>query len=171
MLRRANSPTEERHPDKGQRRALSDTSVLQIRGTARDSARIDLELKADARKMSKELKILAVGDKHGRSTIVKQMRLRYGKPFSDSEVEEYRQSITSLVVKGLVAILDYVHETGIGLVSRLSREHAQAIREFEESGGPDWKVTGPIAASVKHIWKNWHVQQAFSNMRKHGQTA
>ncbi|OAP60077.1 hypothetical protein AYL99_05079 [Fonsecaea erecta] len=171
MLRRANSPTEERTGEKGQRRALSDTPLLQLKSTARDSAMIDLKLKQDARKLSKEVKILAVGDKHGRSAIVKHMRQRYGRPYSDSEVEQYRQSITSLAIKALVAILDYVKDTGNGLVSQVSRDHADIIRDFADSGAPDWKVPVGFTPSVKHIWNNWHVQQAFSVMRQHGQTA
>ncbi|KIW91707.1 uncharacterized protein Z519_07675 [Cladophialophora bantiana CBS 173.52] len=171
MLRRATSPTEERTGEKGQRRALSDTPIIQLKSTARDSAKIDLKLKQDARKLSKEVKILAVGDKHGKSAIVKQMRQRYGRPYSDSEVEQYRQSITSLAVKALVAVLDYVKDIGTGLVSQVSRDHAAIIRDFAESGGPDWRVPVALAGSVKHIWNNWHVRQAFSVMQQHGQTA
>ncbi|KIW32736.1 uncharacterized protein PV07_04263 [Cladophialophora immunda] len=171
MLRRATSPTEERTAEKGQRRALSDTPLLQLKSTARDSAKIDVKLKQDARKLSKEVKILAVGDKHGRSAIVKHMRQRYGRPYSDSEVEQYRQSITSLAIKALVAVLDYVKDIGNGLVSQVSRDHADIIRGFAESGGSDWKVPVGLAGSVKHIWNNWHVQQAFSGMQQHGQTA
>ncbi|KAH0837036.1 hypothetical protein AYO21_08839 [Fonsecaea monophora] len=171
MLRRANSPTEDRTGEKGQRRALSDTPLFQLKSTARDSAKIDLRLKQDARKLSREVKILAVGDKHGRSAIVKQMRQRYGQPFSESEVEQYRQSITCLSLKALVAILDYVKDIGNGLVSQASRDHADIIRDFAESGGPDWQVPVQLAGSVKHIWNNWHVRQAFSVMQQHGQTA
>ncbi|KAJ9609456.1 hypothetical protein H2200_005783 [Cladophialophora chaetospira] len=171
FLRRANSPTEERGTERVQRRALSDTPIFQLRSTARDSARIDLALKTDARKKSKEVKILAVGDKHGRSTIVKQMRLRYGKPFTDTEVEEYRQAITSLVVKALVAVLDYVDDLGNGFVSQASRDHAAVVRAFAESGPPEWQVPVEVAISVKRIWNNWHVQQGFAVMRQHGQTA
>ncbi|EXJ58444.1 hypothetical protein A1O7_05869 [Cladophialophora yegresii CBS 114405] len=171
MLRRANSPTEERAVKRGQRRALSDTPVLQLKTTARDSAKIDLVLKADARKLSKEVKILAVGDKHGRSSIVKQMRQRYGQPFSDAEIEDYRRSITSLAIKALVAVLDYVTDLGRGFVRQASRDHADIILAFSKSGAPEWSVSTEIAASVKHIWNNWHVQQAFSAMRKDGQTA
>ena len=171
MLRRAVSPTESRTDEKVQRRALSDTPVLQLKSTARDSARIDSKLKEDARKLSKQIKILALGDKHGRSAIVKQMRHRYGQPFSDGEVEHYRQSITSLVVKALVAILDYVKDLGTGLVSQASKDHAIQIREFAESGGPEWVIPTGIALSIKHIWQNWHVRQAFAVMQQHGQTA
>ncbi|OCT51425.1 hypothetical protein CLCR_08257 [Cladophialophora carrionii] len=171
MLRRANSPTEERIVERGQRRALSDTPVLQLRSTARDSAKIDLALKADARKLSKEVKILAVGDKHGRSSIVKQMRQRYGQPFSDAEIEDYRKAITSLAIKALVAVLDYVTDLGNGFVRQASRDHADIILAFAKSGAPDWRVSPEVAASVKHIWNNWHVQQAFSAMRQDGQTA
>ncbi|KIX02267.1 uncharacterized protein Z518_08206 [Rhinocladiella mackenziei CBS 650.93] len=171
MLRRAVSPTESRTEAKGGRRALSDTPVFQLKSNSRDSAKIDSKLKKDARRLSKEIKILAVGDKHGRSAIVKQLRHRYGHPFSDTEVEYYRQTITSLVVKALVAVLDYEKETGAGLVSQGSRDHAQLIREFAESGGPAWRVPVEITLAVKHIWHNWHVIQAFSVMQQHGQTA
>jgi hypothetical protein len=171
MLRRANSPMEERTVERGQRRALSDTPVFQLKSTARDSARIDMALKADARKLSKEVKILAVGDKHGRSIIVKQMRQRYGQPFSDAEIEDYRKSITSLAIKALVAVLDYVADLGTGFVRQASRDHADIILQFARSGAPEWRVPARVAASVKHIWSNWHVQQAFSVMRQDGQTA
>jgi hypothetical protein len=171
MLRRANSPMEERTVERGQRRALSDTPVFQLKSTARDSARIDMALKADARKLSKEIKILAVGDKHGRSSIVKQMRQRYGQPFSDAEIEDYRKSITSLAIKALVAVLDYVADLGTGFVRQASRDHADIILQFAKSGAPEWRVPARVAASVKHIWSNWHVQQAFSAMRQDGQTA
>jgi hypothetical protein len=171
MLRRATSPTEERYPDTSKRRTLSDTPVFQLRSTPRDSARIDLALKADGRKLSREVKILAIGDSHGRSTIVKQMRQRYGEPWTDAEVEGYRQSITSLTVAALVAVLDYVEDLGTGLVSQTSRDHADIVREFAASGGPDWWVPVAVAASFKYMWNNWHVQQAYSVMRQHGQTA
>lgn len=171
MLRRAVSPTEDRTGEKGQRRALSDTPTFQLKGSARDSAKIDSKLKEDGRKLSKQVKILALGDKHGRSAIVKQMRQRYGHPFSDAEVEYYRQTITDLVVKALVAILDYVQDLGVGLVTQASRDHGKLIRDFAESGGPAWRVSAEVALSVKHIWHNWHVRQAFAAMRQHGQTA
>lgn len=171
MLRRAASPTEERTAEQLQRRARSESPTLQLKSTARDSAKIDLALKADARKLSKEIKILAVGDQHGRSTIVKQMRQRYGVPLTDVEVEDYRRSITSLAIKALVAMLDYVQELGTGLVSQASRDHAAIVQDFAKTGGPDWEVTVEVAASVKQIWNNWHVQQAFSVMRQNGTTA
>lgn len=170
-MRRANSPTEERGTERLQRRALSDTPIFQLKSTARDSARIDLALKTDARKKSKELKILAVGDKHGRSIIVKQMRLRYGQPFSENEIEDYRRSITSLVVKALVVVLDYVDDLGNGLVRQASQNYATIVREFAQSGPPEWKVPCEVAASVQRIWNNWHVRQAFAIMQQHGQTA
>lgn len=171
MLKRTSSPTETLTGAKAQRRALSDTPNFQLKASARDSAKIDSKLKADGRKLSKQVKVLAVGDKHGRSAIIKQLRHHYGHPFSDTEVEHYRQSITCLVVKALVAILDYVKDLGTPLVSQVSRDHASLIQEFAQSGGPDWTVTAELALSVRHIWHNWHVRQAFSMMQQHGQTA
>jgi hypothetical protein len=171
MLRRAASPTERRSFQRPKSRSFSDTPIVQLQSMARTSAKIDSELKQDARRLNKEIKILAIGDKHGRSAVIKQMRHQYGHPYSEEEVEQCRQSITSLTVKALVAIMDYVEDSGNGLVRPLSRHHAQAVRAFAASAAPEWVINDGVASSIKHIWATWHVQQAYSVMEKHGQTA
>lgn len=137
---------------------------------ARTSAKIDSELKQDGRRLNKEIKILAIGDKHGRSAVIKQMRSQFGDPYSEAEVQHYRQIITSLTVKALVAIMDYVEDSGNGLVRPLGRQHAQAVRAFAASAAPDWAINDGIALSIKRIWGTWHVKQAYSVMEKHGET-
>ena len=169
MLRRVSSPTESRG-EQHKKRTLSDTPSSLVHSDSKTSAQIDFQLKEDARKMKSEIKMLAIGDKHGRSTIVRQMRTKFGQPFTDAEVEQYRQSIIALTVKALVAILDYV-EYSTGLVSQTSKDHGQIVRDFATSGKPDWLVSSGVAASIKHIWQNWHVKQAYSIMQQHGQTA
>jgi len=39
------------------------------------------------------------------------------------------------------------------------------------SAGPAWRISSGVALSVKQIWQNWHVRQAFSTIQQHGQTA
>lgn len=171
MLRRAASPAEKQPYPQPKARSFSDTPVVQLQSMARTTARIDSELKQDGRRLNKQIKILAIGDKHGRSAIIKQMRSQYGDPYTEAEVEQYRQNITSLTIKALVAIMDYVEDSGNGLVRPLSRQHAQAVRDYAASAAPDWVVDDAIACSVKYIWATWHVQQAYSIMEKHGETA
>ncbi|KAK4940600.1 hypothetical protein LTR10_019359 [Elasticomyces elasticus] len=166
MIRRAVSPTEMSNETK--RHKSVDGLEPDLKTTAKQSARIDLKLKKDARRLRKEVRILAIGEQHGRSCIVKQMRHRWGYPFSDGEVEQYRKCITALAVRALVAILDYVHE-GVGLVTQLSRDHEGLVRKFAATGAPDWRASADIGASVQHLWHNWHVRQAFAAMEQHGQ--
>jgi len=170
MLRRAASPATPRslpHPA----RSLSDTAVFQLKSTAKDSAKIDWQLKQEARRMSKEVKILAMGSRHGRSSVVKQIRLCYGEKYTEPEMEQYRRSITALAVTALIAVLDYVDMSGTGLVSKQSKAHAVTVRKFAETGGPAWVITEEVANAVKTLWHNWHVRQAFSIMQQYTQTA
>ena len=122
MLRRVISSTEKGTREKELRRPSSDSPVFQLKSTAYDSAIIDSKIRSDARKLSKEVKILAFGENHGRSAIIKQMRYCHGRPFTDTEVETYRRSIASLVITALVAILDYIKDSGMGLVGYMSKE-------------------------------------------------
>jgi len=172
MLRRAASPTERRTSQRPLSRSLSDTAIVQLESIARTTtARIDSELKQDGRRLSKEIKILAIGDKHGRSAVIKQLRTQYGHPYSEVEVEQCRQCITSLTINALVAIMNYAEDSGNGLVRPLSRKHAQTVREFAASAAPGWIMSDGVASSVKYIWATWHVQQAYAVMEQHGQTA
>lgn len=172
MLRRAASPIERRTSQRPKSRSLSDTPLVQLESIARTTtARIDSELKEDGRRLSKEIKILAIGDKHGRSAVIKQMRTQYGHPYSQAEVEQCRQCITSLTINALVAIMDYAEDSGNGLVRPLSRKHAQTVRAFAASAAPGWVIGDGVASSVKYIWATWHVQQAYAVMEQHGQTA
>lgn len=168
MIRRAVSPTET--ATETRRHQGADGSGLELKSTAEESARIDLQIKEDARKLKKEVRMLTIGEQHCRSCIVKQMRQRWGHPFSDTEIEQYRQSITALAVKALVAILDYVHDCGGDLVSQVSRDHEVLVREYAATGGPDWRASADIGSSVRHLWHNWHIRQAFTSMEQHGQT-
>lgn len=169
MLRRVASPTEGRAFNL-KSRTMSETAPISLQSDSKTSALIDFQLKEDRRKMKREIKMLAIGDRHGRSAVVRQMRIKFGQPFSDAEIEQHRQSITLLTIKALIAILDYVqHSTGF--VSQLSKDHAQIVRDFVVSGAPDWTVSSGVAMSIKQIWQNWHVKQAYSTMQQHGPTA
>ena len=171
MLRRAVSPTNNLADIKTPKPLSCGISVPPFGSTADKSAKIDVKLKEDARKRNREIKVLAIGENHGRASVIKQLRQRYGPPLSEIEVERYRRSTTAFVVHALVAVLNYVREFGTGLVSQVSREHEHLIREFAATGEPDWTVTAQIAAAAKQLWHNWHVKQAFAAVDHDLQTA
>ena len=113
---------------------------------------IGVALKVDRPCLSREIKSLAVGDRPGRSTSVKQMEQRYARPHFETELETYRRSLTSLAIKALVAVMDYVNDVGDGFVRQANKNHAEVVQEFAEFCGPEWTVPVAVAASVKNIW-------------------
>ncbi|KIV89521.1 hypothetical protein PV10_06914 [Exophiala mesophila] len=169
MLRRVASPTENLALNI-KSRTMSETPPISPQSDSKTSALIDSQLKEDGRKMKREIKMLAMGDRHGRSAVVRQMRIKFGQPFTDAEIEQHRQSITLLTIQALIAIVDYVqHSTGF--ISHLIKAHAQIVRDFVVQGAPDWTVSPEVATSIMQIWQNWHVKQAYRIMQQHGPTA
>lgn len=84
----------------------------------------DKRLHSEAEKALRETKstiaqqrkvlLLGAGDS-GKSTILKQMRLIHKVPFTESELEHYRQLIFLNITAGMKAVLDAMDELGIPL--------------------------------------------------------
>ncbi|KAL8287588.1 hypothetical protein RQP46_003446 [Phenoliferia psychrophenolica] len=66
--------------------------------------------------LSKTITIFLAGTgESGKSTVVKQLRLKYADPYADEERDEYRSVILSNLVQSMVVILDAMSDFGLEL--------------------------------------------------------
>ncbi|KAI9767798.1 MAG: G-Protein alpha subunit [Geoglossum simile] len=89
---------------------------------------IDKMIRADERKMSKEIKLLLLGaGESGKSTILKQMRLLYASGFSKNEREDYRCIIFSNILNAFKILVDAMDQLEIQFENEENGEYLPLI--------------------------------------------
>ncbi|KAL7750911.1 hypothetical protein RI367_003490 [Sorochytrium milnesiophthora] len=98
--------------------ALSEIGILTLRrrggdpeATAKTTA-IDKQLRDDAKRAAKEVKLLLLGaGESGKSTVFKQMQLVYGKGYTDDDRRGYKAVVMSNVANGMKKIIEAVERS------------------------------------------------------------
>ncbi|XP_025832705.1 guanine nucleotide-binding protein G(o) subunit alpha-like isoform X1 [Agrilus planipennis] len=76
--------------------------------------KIDQELKEDAYRAQRDVKLLLLGaGESGKSTIVKQMKIIHESGFTSEDFKQYRPVVYSNTIQSLVAILRAMPNLGI----------------------------------------------------------
>lgn len=117
-------------------------------------------LKEAKSKMAKQVKVLLLGSgDSGKSTILKQMRLIHKLPFSQQEIEFYRQLVFSNLVHGLKYLLDSMEDMGLAV----SPENVSHIAKIEEAGDLKDGETFPeeFKEPLQLLWADSNVQKAW----------
>ncbi|WVR07038.1 hypothetical protein IAU60_004077 [Kwoniella sp. DSM 27419] len=124
------------------------------------SAEIDEQLKRDRANLRNEIKMLLLGaGESGKSTVLKQMRLIYNKPYDAEERDSYREIVYSNTVQSMRVLLE-----GVALMDI----------PVDPSNRPRWEmimaapaqIEGDIfpprlADAVEELWRDKGVLQAF----------
>ncbi|KAH0545149.1 hypothetical protein FGG08_000761 [Glutinoglossum americanum] len=89
---------------------------------------IDRMIRADEKKMSREIKLLLLGaGESGKSTILKQMRLLYASGFSKNEREDYRCIIFSNILNAFKILVEAMEQLEIPLENRENEKYLPLI--------------------------------------------
>ncbi|KAK4149719.1 guanine nucleotide binding protein, alpha subunit, partial [Chaetomidium leptoderma] len=82
-------------------------------GAAR-SRELDKAIRADEKRLSKEVKLLLLGaGESGKSTVLKQMKLIYAQGFSKNEKMEWKPVVFTNVVQSFRLIFDAMNDQDI----------------------------------------------------------
>ncbi|WVO16296.1 hypothetical protein L204_103971 [Cryptococcus depauperatus] len=124
------------------------------------SAEIDEQLKRDRANLRNEIKMLLLGaGESGKSTVLKQMRLIYNKPYDAEERDSYREIVYSNTVQSMRVLLEGVQLMDIAIEPS---NHARwdvimtAPPQIEGSVFP-----ARLADAVAKLWSDRGVRQAF----------
>ncbi|OCF36875.1 guanine nucleotide-binding protein subunit alpha [Kwoniella heveanensis CBS 569] len=124
------------------------------------NAEIDEQLKRDRANLRNEIKMLLLGaGESGKSTVLKQMRLIYNKPYDAEERDSYREIVYSNTVQSMRVLLD-----GVQMMEIPVAPSNQTRWELIMAAPP--QIEGDIfppklADAVAGLWRDAGVQQAF----------
>lgn len=130
-------------------------------GAAR-SRELDKLIRADEKRMAKEVKLLLLGaGESGKSTILKQMKLIYANGFSKREKLEWKPVVFNNIVQSMRLIHEAMEELGIEFEKKDNEKHIAHIQvDFEVS--PNEPMPDDYLEPVKELWEDTGVQHAIT---------
>ncbi|RCI06499.1 hypothetical protein CU098_013283 [Rhizopus stolonifer] len=126
------------------------------------SRSIDKQIKADQKRMKKEVKLLLLGaGESGKSTVLKQMRLIHASGFKDSEREGFRVVVFLNLFSTVQTLIEALEVLQLDIADPSLKNY---IHLFSET--PSLEENQPFPEiyyePLKRLWKDQNVQQAIS---------
>jgi len=130
-------------------------------GAAR-SRELDKIIRADEKKMSKEVKLLLLGaGESGKSTVLKQMKLIYAQGFSKSEKLEWKPVVFQNIVQSFRLIFDAMNEMDIKFENPENEKNmAHIMVDYEMIA--DEPLPEDYLEPVKKLWVDEGVKAAIA---------
>ncbi|KAK7423143.1 G-Protein alpha subunit [Neonectria punicea] len=131
------------------------------KGTNR-SRELDRQIRADEKRLSKEVKLLLLGaGESGKSTVLKQMKLIYSQGFSRNEKLEWKPVVFNNIVQSFKVIFEAMQELSIPFENPDNEKHmAHILVEHEIS--PQERLPVDYLEPVKSLWADSGVRTAIS---------
>ncbi|KAK4521821.1 uncharacterized protein ATC70_004358 [Mucor velutinosus] len=129
--------------------------------TTTKSRAIDKQIKADQKRMKKEVKLLLLGaGESGKSTVLKQMRLIHASGFKASEREGFRIVVFFNIFNTIQTLLEALEVLDLELTDPTSKSYASLFIDIPslEENQP---FPGIYHEPLKHLWNDESIQIAF----------
>lgn len=130
-------------------------------GVAR-SRELDKIIRADEKRMAKEVKLLLLGaGESGKSTVLKQMRLIYAQGFSKTEKLEWKPVVFNNIVQSFRLIFDAMNELGLQFDNEDNTKHmAHIMVDYELSANDSLPMD--YLEPIKKLWADKGVKKAIA---------
>ncbi|GAA5988195.1 hypothetical protein JCM10908_002106 [Rhodotorula pacifica] len=119
------------------------------------NAAIEKSLAADKDRLRGELKVLFLGaGESGKSTILKQFQLAYGRPFTEAERHDYRDVIYDNALRSMQVVIDALDTFGTVIPQTLTPqiELLMSLGEPPELATPDGELRVDVAKAIAAVW-------------------
>jgi guanine nucleotide-binding protein G(i) subunit alpha len=131
------------------------------------NAEIENNIKKDKAIAEKEIKMLLLGaGESGKSTILKQMTLIYGKPFTEAERASFKEIIFSNVVQSMRAILEAMSAMSIALATPDNEASKTLIMNLPSQIEAD-DLPADVTSAIKKLWADAGVLSCFDRSREY----
>ncbi|ODM92160.1 Guanine nucleotide-binding protein G(i) subunit alpha [Orchesella cincta] len=131
------------------------------------SKRIDKDLRADADRASREVKLLLLGaGESGKSTIVKQMKIIHERGYNLEECTQYKPVVFSNTIQSLMAIIRAMSQLRISFADESNIETAKTFFTAASSC-EEGELSVELAQPMKRLWQDGGVQCCFSRSREY----
>ncbi|KAL2262931.1 hypothetical protein VTK26DRAFT_8921 [Humicola hyalothermophila] len=128
-------------------------------GAAR-SRELDKAIRADEKRMAKEVKLLLLGaGESGKSTVLKQMKLIYAHGFSKNEKMEWKPVVFTNIIQSFRTIFDAMNDLDIKFENPDNEKNmAQIMVDYEMTA--DEPLPEEYLEPVKQLWADAGVKKA-----------
>ncbi|TNY21030.1 heterotrimeric G-protein alpha subunit (G-alpha, GPA1) [Rhodotorula diobovata] len=119
------------------------------------NAAIEKTLAQDREQMRREIKLLFLGaGESGKSTIMKQFSLAYGKPFTDQERLDYRDVIYDNSLRSMQVVIDAFDMLGIDVPPELNEqvELVMSLGDEPDLAAPTGELLPDVAKALMALW-------------------
>jgi hypothetical protein len=128
--------------------------------TRRRSRNIDRQLRKERIDKQKEYKILLLGTgESGKSTIIKQMRIIYGKGFSDDDLVGYRELVFQNIITAMKRLLDALDLLKLEIATKSIEDKAYDMLDVDVATISDIE---PYITLLHALWADAGIQAAFA---------
>lgn len=133
------------------------------------SKALDKQLKEDAERAAKDVKLLLLGaGESGKSTILKQMKIIHMDGYSREDFEQYREVVYSNTIQSLATIIRAMETLGIPLAGSTPRERDAALVLDKIARMADTEpFESELLDAMKRLWKDAGVQSCFNRSNEY----
>ncbi|GAA6060027.1 hypothetical protein JCM10212_001024 [Sporobolomyces blumeae] len=122
----------------------------------RRNAEIEKSLAQDREKLRKEVKLLFLGaGESGKSTVMKQFQLSYGRPYNNQQREDYREVIFDNALRSAQVVIDALSDIlNLDIPEQYSQE-VELIMSYgddPELSAPSGEMDAQLARAIAKLW-------------------
>ncbi|KAM0747889.1 G protein alpha subunit [Meredithblackwellia eburnea MCA 4105] len=125
---------------------------------------IDKQLERDKQLKSKTTTIFLAGTgESGKSTVVKQLRLKYSDPYATNERLEYRSVILSNLVQSMMVILEAMPDLGVEFVSTEEEHWSKLVLDLPPMID---SLPQEAVSAITSLWRSKAVRECMTHSSK-----
>ena len=131
------------------------------------SNQIDKQIKKDAEKAKKQVKLLLLGaGESGKSTIAKQMKILHQNGFSEQERQTFKPVVYTNAIQSMAAIVKAMESLDIPYENPDCADNGKKILKAV-SQMEDYDLSTDIGESLKVLWADSGIQQCYERSREY----
>jgi GTPase SAR1 family protein len=124
------------------------------------SLNIDTEMLKEFKEACDGIKVLVLGTANtGKSTIIKQLRILYGEPYTRAELERYKRLVHSNALSFMTQLYELAIEEGDGILSEKDENGVYCL-------SPAAEIDAETAMLLNRLWIDPGIQQAYLDRAK-----
>ncbi|KAI5295754.1 Guanine nucleotide-binding protein alpha-2 subunit [Ascosphaera acerosa] len=119
---------------------------------------IDKKIEEDAKRLSKECKILLLGaGESGKSTIVKQMKIIHQNGYTEEELRSYRSTVYKNLLECAACLLKALRELDVELASQKARDGVDFLAAYQQDPDPNTPIDPAVGDAIALLWSDPNV--------------
>ena len=126
------------------------------------SRKIDRQIAEDDVRYRNQINVFPLGTSgSGRSTFLMRINILYGKDFDNDELNEFRTTVYSEIIKGMKVLADARRKSRLEWQDPSNKQHEEKILNFQLPQLVDTEKFMGYFESIKSLWTDKAIQDAY----------